>query len=102
VSLLGFRSYPVFLPPKWLHLSISMVGRYHTPESRAFDYRQGRWTLTHFSHGPFHQQSSIQAVANLVVNSSNQSCNITPFTLIDAHNYKSRICASVDENDIGT
>jgi hypothetical protein len=26
VSLLGFRSCPVFLPPKWLHLSISMVG----------------------------------------------------------------------------
>jgi hypothetical protein len=102
VSLLGFRSCPVFLPPKWLHLSISMVGRYHTPGSRAFDYCQGRWTLTHFSHGSFRQQSSIQAVANPVVNGLDQSCNMTPFILIDAQNYESRIYASVDENDIGT
>jgi hypothetical protein len=102
VSLLRFRSYPVFLPPKWLHLSISMVSRYHTPGSRTFDCRQGRWTLTHFSHGSFRQQNSIQAVANPVVNGSNQSSNKTPFTLIDAQNYESRICASVDENYIGT
>jgi hypothetical protein len=84
------------------HLSIFMVGRYHTPGSRAFDCRQGHWTLTHFSHGSFRQQSSIQAIANPVVNDSDQSCNMTPFTLIDAQNYESRICASVDENDIGT
>jgi hypothetical protein len=59
VSLLGFRSGPVYLPPRWLHLSISMVGRYHTPGSRAFDCRQGHWTLTHFFHGSFRQHSSI-------------------------------------------
>jgi hypothetical protein len=84
VSLLGFRSCLVFLPPKWLHLSIYMVGRYHTLGSRAFNCCQGRWTLTHFSHGSFCQQSLIQAVANPIVNGSNQSCNRTPFTLIDA------------------
>jgi hypothetical protein len=60
------------------------------------------WTLTHFSHGSFRQQSSIQAVANPVVNGSDQSCNRTPLTLIDVQNYESRICASVDENDIRT
>ncbi len=66
-------------------------GRYHTPGSRAFHCRQGRWTLMHFSHGSFCQQSSVQAVANPVCQRSDQSCNRTLLTLIDVQNCSSLI-----------
>jgi hypothetical protein len=63
---LFYTVFPSFQSNGYDQMKSRSDGRYHTPGSRAFDCRQGRWTLTHFSHGSFCQQSSIQAVANPV------------------------------------
>ncbi len=63
---LFYTVFPSFQSNGYDQIKSRSDGRYHTPRSRAFDCRQGRWTVTHFSHGSFCQQSSIQAVANPV------------------------------------
>ncbi len=78
------HSLPIFPIQRFWSNEVTIWRSVSYPGSRAFDCRQGRWTLTHFSHGSCCQQSSIPAVANPVVNGSDQSCNRTPLTLIDA------------------
>lgn len=63
---LFYTVFPSFQSNGYDQMKSRSDGQYHTPGSRAFDCGQGRWTLTHFSHGSFCQQSSIQAVANPV------------------------------------